>query len=83
MNSVLSCDNVAVKITNVVTESEASLGGCRVLWFQSFPKFRKEVQAIEKLSLQYSGLENSVDSIVQGVAKSWTQLSNFHFSPFH
>ena len=28
--------------------------------------------------LQYSGLENSVDCIVHGVAKSWTQLNNFH-----
>ena len=28
--------------------------------------------------LQYSGLENSVDCIVHGVAKSRTQLSNFH-----
>ena len=28
--------------------------------------------------LQYSGLENSVDSIVQGIAKSQTQLSDFH-----
>ena len=29
--------------------------------------------------LQYSGLENSSDYIVSGVAKSWTQLSDFHF----
>ena len=29
--------------------------------------------------LQYSGLENAMDSIVHGVAKSRTQLSNFHF----
>ena len=29
--------------------------------------------------LQYSGLKNSMDSIVHGVAKSWTRLSNFHF----
>ena len=29
--------------------------------------------------LQYSGLENSMDCIVHGVAKSWTQLSGFHF----
>ena len=29
--------------------------------------------------LQYSGLENSMDCIVQGVAKSWTRLSIFHF----
>ena len=29
--------------------------------------------------LQCSGLENSMDCIVHGVAKSWTRLSNFHF----
>ena len=28
--------------------------------------------------LQYSGLENSIDCIVHGVAKSQTRLSNFH-----
>ena len=28
--------------------------------------------------LQYSGLDNPVDCIVHGVAKSQTQLSNFH-----
>ena len=30
--------------------------------------------------LQYSGLENSMDCIVQGVAKSWTQLSDFPYN---
>ena len=30
-------------------------------------------------SLQYSGLENSIDYTVHGVVKSRTQLSNFHF----
>ena len=30
--------------------------------------------------LQYSGLENFMDCIVHGVAKSQTQLSNFHFT---
>ena len=29
--------------------------------------------------LQYSDLENSMDCIVHRVAKSWTQLSDFHF----
>ena len=29
---------------------------------------------------QYSGLENSMDCIVHGVTKSWTQQSNFHFT---
>ena len=31
--------------------------------------------------LQYSGLKNSMDCIVHGVAKSQTQLSNFHSTP--
>ena len=31
--------------------------------------------------LQYSGLENSMDSIVHGVTKSHTQLSDFYFQP--
>ena len=30
--------------------------------------------------LQYSGLENSMDCVVHGIAKSWTQLSDFHFT---
>ena len=29
--------------------------------------------------LQYCSLENSMDCIVRGVAKSWTRLSDFHF----
>ena len=30
--------------------------------------------------LQYSGLENSLDCIAHGVAKSWTWLNDFHFT---
>ena len=30
--------------------------------------------------LQYSGLENPMECIVHGVTKSWTQLSEFHFT---
>ena len=33
--------------------------------------------------LQYSGLENSIDCIVLGVAKSQTGLSDFHFTLLH
>ena len=32
--------------------------------------------------LQYSGLENSMDCIIHGVAKSWAQLNNFRFHFF-
>ena len=31
-------------------------------------------------TLQYSGLENSMDCIVHGVTKSQARLSNFHFT---
>ena len=30
--------------------------------------------------LQYSGLENSMDCVAHGVAKSRTRLSDFHFT---
>ena len=33
--------------------------------------------------LQYPGLENSIDCLVHGVAKSWTRLSDFHFTSLH
>ena len=32
---------------------------------------------------QYSGLENSMDCTVHGVAKGWTQLSDFHFQDIY
>ena len=32
--------------------------------------------------LQYSGLENSMDTLY-GVIKSWTQLNDFHTFTFH
>jgi len=35
---------------------------------------------VEGYSLQYSGLENSMDCIVHEVTKSWTRLSNFPFT---
>ena len=34
-------------------------------------------------SLQYSGLENSMDCIVHGVEKSRTRQSYFHFTSLH
>ena len=33
-----------------------------------------------RIPLQYSGLENSMDCIVHGVAKNRTRLSDFHFT---
>ena len=56
---------------------------------KNLPAMRKDLGSIPGLGrapgegkgypLQYSGLENSMDCIVHGVAKSRTQLSDFHF----
>ena len=46
----------------------------------SIPESGKSPGEGKGYPLQYSGLENSMDCIVHGVAKSQTQLSDFHFS---
>ena len=45
----------------------------------SFPGLGRSPREGKGYPLQYSGLENSMDSIVHGIAKRWTQLSDFHF----
>ena len=43
------------------------------------PELRRFPAEGKGYPLQYSGLENSIDCIAQGAAKSLTRLSNFHF----
>ena len=67
--------------------TKASLGGSLV---KNPPAIMGDLRLIPGLGrspgegkdypLQYSGLENSVDCIVHGVAKSRTRLSNFHLT---
>ena len=45
----------------------------------SIPGFGRSPGEGKGYPLQYSGLENSMDCIVHGIAKSWTRLSDFHF----
>ena len=45
----------------------------------SIPGLGRSTGEGKSYSLQYSGLENSKDWIVHGVAKSQTRLSDFHF----
>ena len=52
--------------------NEGDLGS--ISWLGSFPWRR------ERPPFQYLSLENSMDCIVQGVANSQTQLSDFHFT---
>ena len=46
----------------------------------SVPQFGRSPGEGNGYPLQYSGLENSMDSIVHGIAKSQTRLSDFHFT---
>jgi len=48
----------------------------------SIPGLERSPSERKGYPLQYSGLENSMDCIVHGVAKSQPRLSNFHFH-FH
>ena len=54
-----------------------NLPAMRETWVQSLGW--EDTQGREGYPLQYSGLENSMDCIVQGIKKSWTPLSDFHF----
>ena len=54
---------------------------CNVGDLDSVPGLGRSPGGGKGYPLQYSGLENSMDCIVHGVAKSQTQLSNFHFTP--
>ena len=55
---------------------------CNVGELGSIPGLGRSPGERKGYPLQYSGLENSMDCIVHGVAKSQTRLSKFHFH-FH
>ena len=52
---------------------------CNVGDLGSIPRLGRSPGEGNSCPPQYSGLENSMDCIVHGVAKSQTQMSNFHF----
>ena len=52
---------------------------CNAGDLSSIPELGRSPGEGKGYPLQYSGLENFMDCIVHGVAKSRTPLSNFHF----
>ena len=60
-------------------DSAGEESACNVGDLGSTPQLGRSPGEGKGYPLQYSGLENSRDCIVHGVAKSQTQLSNFHF----
>ena len=55
-------------------ESACNAGDLRLI-----PGLGRSLREGKGYPLQYSGLENSMNSIVHGVTKSRTRLSDFHF----
>ena len=53
---------------------------CNVGDLGSIPGLGRSPGEGKSYPLQYSVLENSTDYIVHGVTKSWTGLSNFHYT---
>ena len=59
--------------------SAGKKSACNVGDRVSVPELGRSPGEGKRYSLQCSGLENSMDCIVQGIAKSQTWLSDFHF----
>ena len=56
---------------------------CSVGDLGSIPRLGRSPGEGKGYPLQYSSLENSMDCIIHGVAKSWTRLSDCHFTYFN
>ena len=54
--------------------------GCNAGDLGLIPGLERSLGEGKGYPLQYSGLENSMDCLVHGVAKSWTRLSDFHLT---
>ena len=59
--------------------SASKESACNVGDLGSIPGLGKIPREGKGYPLQYSGLENSMDYLIHGVAKSQTRLSDFHF----
>ena len=65
---------------SLVAQLVKNLPAMQETWFD--PGLGRSPGKGKDFSLQYSDLENSMGCIVHGVAKSQTQLNDFHFQSF-
>ena len=56
---------------------------CNAVDPSSIPGLGRSLGEGRGYTLQYSGMENSMDCIVNGFTKSRPRLNNFHFHTFH
>ena len=64
-------------------DSAGKESACNAKDLSSIPGLGRSPGEGKGYPLQYSGLENSMNCIVHGVAKDQTQLSDFHFTSLH
>ena len=67
-------------MSGLASGSDVKESTCKVGDMGSIPGFGKSAGERYGYPLQCSGLDNSMEYVVHGIAKSWTQLSNFHFT---
>ena len=66
-------------ITGFPCGSSGKESACNAEDLSSIPGLGRPPGEVKGYPLQYSGLENSTNYTIQGVAKSQTRLSDFHF----
>ena len=64
---------------NFSHSSAGNESACNARDLSSIPRLGRSPGEGNGYPFQYSGLENSMDCVVHGVAKSWAWLSDFHF----
>ena len=70
--------NVNPYVMGLLCGSAGKESTCNAGDLGSIPGLERSPGEEKGYPLQYSGLENSMDCIVHGDAKSWTRLSDFH-----
>ena len=66
-----------IRFANISAGKESA---CNAGYLGSIPGLERSLGGGKAYPLQDSGLQKSMDCIVHGVTKSWTQRSDFHFS---
>ena len=69
-----------MSLTGFPCGSAGKGSACNVGDLGSIPGLGRSPGEGKGYPLPYSDLENSMDCVVYGFAKSWTRLSDFHFS---
>ena len=75
--------NPGIKPVSPISPPDSSVGKestCNAGDLGSITGLGRSAEEGKGYPLQYSGLENSMDSVIHGVAECQTQLSAFHFT---